>query len=258
MINNLKKKGLRKKEAARKRRVNLLENMTDEVRDHALKAYFHYCKEQAAKCFIEWRMQQADIAKDPEQKKALRVRRLSNISKFNTEEAIFMLFLKHEENFESVKERLVQMELELQAARNVAMQSSMYDLISGSNAASHYMQAFIDRKKSKDFMMDMDDGQSKVHVERDNRKQLSNVTLDLKPAAATNEFQTPKIISPMSNRLPKNYNSDIDKFAFRTPVDYVDERRKKTTADDVEELVFAAQDATTKQRKAAAEPSIER
>ena len=59
MIDNLKKKGPKKKEAARRRRLNLLMKMTEEVRDHSLKAYFHYCKEKAAKSFIFWRMQQA-------------------------------------------------------------------------------------------------------------------------------------------------------------------------------------------------------
>ena len=33
----------------------------DEVRDVALKNYFHFCKERAAKAFIEWRIQQAEL-----------------------------------------------------------------------------------------------------------------------------------------------------------------------------------------------------
>ena len=56
MLENLKKKAPRKKEAARKKRLKLLMKMKEEVRDHALAAYFHYCKEKAAKNFIFWRM----------------------------------------------------------------------------------------------------------------------------------------------------------------------------------------------------------
>mmetsp|Transcript_30110 Transcript_30110/g.39976 ORF Transcript_30110/g.39976 Transcript_30110/m.39976 type:complete len:86 (+) Transcript_30110:745-1002(+) len=56
MIDNLKKPGPRKKETLRKKRLALLMRMNDEVREHALKAYFHYCKERAAKNFIDWRI----------------------------------------------------------------------------------------------------------------------------------------------------------------------------------------------------------
>ena len=63
MINNLKKQSNnRKKEAQRKKRLAALMRLTEDVREHALKTYFHYCKEKAAKNFIDWRMEQAKLA----------------------------------------------------------------------------------------------------------------------------------------------------------------------------------------------------
>ena len=56
MIKNLQA-SRKKKDTAKKKKISNLMRLTDEVRDHALKAYFHYCKEKAAKNFIEWRIQ---------------------------------------------------------------------------------------------------------------------------------------------------------------------------------------------------------
>lgn len=96
------KPGPKKKEAARKRRLKTLVNMDEEVREHALKTYFHYCKEKAAKNFINWRMEQAKIVKIPELRAALRYRRLGNFKKYDKEEDMFRLYLKHEDDFEAV------------------------------------------------------------------------------------------------------------------------------------------------------------
>ena len=63
--------------------------MTDEVRDHTLKAYFHYCKEKAAKLFLEWRILESKIVKDSSKKKALRLARITNFKKYDKEEEIF-------------------------------------------------------------------------------------------------------------------------------------------------------------------------
>lgn len=57
MIKNLKKGTTKKKDALRKKRLNKLLRLTDEVREVALKNYFHYCKEKAAKIFIDWRVE---------------------------------------------------------------------------------------------------------------------------------------------------------------------------------------------------------
>ena len=95
--------------------------LNDEVRDHALKAYFHYCKERHAKAFIEWRVQQAQLAKVPEKKKALRLRRLHNFHKYDKEESIFDLYMANYNDFDSVKSELMRMELEIQAERNVPL-----------------------------------------------------------------------------------------------------------------------------------------
>ena len=57
MISNLNEKGKLKKSVRllRKKQAQRLFETSDEVRDHALKAYYHYCKENGARCFIEWR-----------------------------------------------------------------------------------------------------------------------------------------------------------------------------------------------------------
>lgn len=57
MIKNLKKGTTKKKDALRKKRLSKLLRLTDEVREVALNNYFHYCKEKAAKNFIDWRME---------------------------------------------------------------------------------------------------------------------------------------------------------------------------------------------------------
>ena len=61
MVQNLKAIKSKKKEALRKKRVAKLMRLGDEVRDIALKNYFHFCKERAAKVFIEWRIKQASL-----------------------------------------------------------------------------------------------------------------------------------------------------------------------------------------------------
>ena len=100
-------------------------NISDDLREYALKSYFHLCKEKAAKRFIEWRLEQAELVRDPVMRQALRLRRLSEDPKFNKEESIFNLYQQYESNFESVREKLIQMELQLQEERNVPMQDSM-------------------------------------------------------------------------------------------------------------------------------------
>ena len=139
------------------------------------------------------------------------------------------------------------MELELQAERKVPMWTSMYELIITSNAASLYVQTFLDRKKSKDFVRDMDDGEIKEKAEqssgRDLKKTQSLVRSEVqnfgiktdglaKRAAANSESPTRS-----SSRLPANYNHKVKTFKFLTPLDFVKDRSLKSTADNVQELV---------------------
>jgi len=56
MIQNLNQLRSKKKESMRKRRISKLIRLDDEVRDYALKTYYHFCKENAARAFIEWRI----------------------------------------------------------------------------------------------------------------------------------------------------------------------------------------------------------
>ena len=72
------KKNFAKESKHKKAKFRRLNRMTDEVRDHTLKSYFHLCKEMSAKLFIEWRIKQKELLKDPILKKALRIRRLNN------------------------------------------------------------------------------------------------------------------------------------------------------------------------------------
>ena len=51
-----KGKKITKNDKDKKKKHKKLTKMGDEVREVALKSYFHYCKEQAAKKFIEWRI----------------------------------------------------------------------------------------------------------------------------------------------------------------------------------------------------------
>ena len=86
-------------------------NIEDDLREFVLQSYFHLCKEKAAKRFIEWRLEQAELVRDPVMRQALRLRRLSQDPKFNKEESIFNLYQEHESNYDSVREKLIQMEL---------------------------------------------------------------------------------------------------------------------------------------------------
>ena len=146
MIQNLKKPTTKKKESLRKKRLNKLMRVGDDVREVCLKSYFHLCKEKAARKFIDWRIEQAKLIQDKSLKRALRLRRLSNFDKFNKEESIFKLFKLYESDFEGAKSELMRMELELQAERKVATWATMYDLIVDSHASALYLQAFLDRK----------------------------------------------------------------------------------------------------------------
>jgi hypothetical protein len=56
MIHNLKKPTTRKKDGLRKKRLNNLIRVGDDVREVCLKSYFHLCKEKAAKKFMDWRI----------------------------------------------------------------------------------------------------------------------------------------------------------------------------------------------------------
>ena len=65
----------------------------------------------------------------------------------------------------------MRLELEIQHERKVPMWSSMFQLICDSHAAALYVQSFLDRKKSKDFNKDLDDG-SKETSQRDKAGKL--------------------------------------------------------------------------------------
>ena len=66
---------------------------------------------------------------DPEKKKALRYRRLSNFKKFDKEEEMFQIYIDNEDDFDLIRDKLIQMELELQAERKVPVWNNMYQLI---------------------------------------------------------------------------------------------------------------------------------
>lgn len=151
LIQNLKKPGQKKKEKLRKKRLNKLLCLTEAVREKTLKLYFHICKEKAAKKFIEWRIEQAQVTQNRAIKKAIRLRRLTDFHRFEKEEAIFSLYRENEHNFDAVKSELMQMELELQRERKVPIWTSMYDLIIDSHASALYLQSFIDRQSSKEY-----------------------------------------------------------------------------------------------------------
>lgn len=121
----------------RKKRLNLLIGLSEEVREVTLKQYFHFCKEKAAKRFIDWRIEQAKI-EDRAVKRAIRIRRLTNHN-LHKEELIYSIAKKNEHNFDAVKNDLMQMELELQMERDVPIWESMYDLIIDSHASALYL-----------------------------------------------------------------------------------------------------------------------
>ena len=77
--------------------------------------------------------------KIPYQRQALRYYKLMNSKYFSKEEEIYQLFKKNVYNFDKIKGKLTQMELEIQQERNVPIWSSMFELIIESNAASHYV-----------------------------------------------------------------------------------------------------------------------
>ena len=85
-----------------------------------------------------------------------------NFAKYDKEEAIYQLYLKHQGDFDSIKSELIRLEMEIQHERNVPVWQSMYQLICDSHAASLYVAAFIDRKKGKDFDKDLDDGSKDI------------------------------------------------------------------------------------------------
>ena len=102
------------KATAKDKRLAKLIRLSDEIREVVLESYFHYCKEKAAKTFIDWRIQQAEFAKDPVMRKALRICRLSSYLIYNKEDEIFEIYRLNKNNFESVKTNLIAMELEIQ------------------------------------------------------------------------------------------------------------------------------------------------
>ena len=98
-----------------KKNLGLLISLNDEVRDVALKRYFKLCKERSAQAFIEWRMEQKKIQEDnPCMKKALRLRRLINRTQCERKEVkMFEIYKSHEHDFESYKDQLIKLELEI-------------------------------------------------------------------------------------------------------------------------------------------------
>ena len=56
MIQVLKQNKANLKPKARKKQLDKLMRLSDEVREVALKDYYTFCKEKAAKAFIEWRI----------------------------------------------------------------------------------------------------------------------------------------------------------------------------------------------------------
>ena len=56
MMQNLKQLKGKMKESIRRKRLKKLIRLSDEVKDTTLKSYYSFCKERAAKAFIEWRI----------------------------------------------------------------------------------------------------------------------------------------------------------------------------------------------------------
>ena len=88
------------KPAVRKKRLDKLLRLSEEVREATLTSYYQFCKERAAKAFIEWRIEQANLVKNPSTAKALRLRRLSIQAMYKKEDVIFRIYLDNEYRFE--------------------------------------------------------------------------------------------------------------------------------------------------------------
>ena len=90
----------------------------DEVREVALKSYFHLCKEKQAKAFIDWRIEVAELCRDQSLKQALRLRLIASKMKHeDKEEQIFQLYMNNRFDFAAVRDELVTLELEIQKER---------------------------------------------------------------------------------------------------------------------------------------------
>lgn len=79
-------------------------------------------------------------------KKAMRLRRLTNFGKYDTETRMYELYKESRCNFGKIKSKLMQMELELQHERDLPIFDSLYQLIIDSQAASLYIQVREGRK----------------------------------------------------------------------------------------------------------------
>ena len=85
----------------------------------------------------------------------------------------------------------------------------MFALIIDSYAAAYYIQSFLDRKQNKEFAQDFDDG-------------------TLLKAETFTELQ-------VSNRVPAALsNPKKEDFSFKTPLDYVKDRKLTSIATDIE------------------------
>ena len=72
--------------------------------------------------------------------------------------------------------------MQIQHERQVPIWSNMYQLIIDSTAASLYVQSFLERKKTKNFEQDFDDGSMQVEQPdtRESRKVQSSASGALK------------------------------------------------------------------------------
>ena len=57
MVMELKKAKTGMKPAVRKKRLDKIMRLSEEVREATLTSYYRFCKERAAKAFIEWRIE---------------------------------------------------------------------------------------------------------------------------------------------------------------------------------------------------------
>ena len=73
------------------------------------------------------------------------------------EDQIFERYMKFRFDFDSIKDGLIELELEIQRERKVAVWQSMYELLRDSHAAEMYRQTFLDRNK-REFDVDLDNG----------------------------------------------------------------------------------------------------
>ena len=120
----------------------------------------------------------------------------------------------------------------------------MYQLICDSHAAALYVKSFLERKKTKEFNADLDDGSAKVGSNRADKsgKPSTNQSKAAQGQAAADASSTPTLMNLLSSTRAEDEESSFQ--AFKTPIDYV-KRRKLRVADRIEEQTFLTSTVAT-------------